>query len=363
MIVFGDSLADSGNLPSLTYLIPTTDPEAPITQGPVVPPPTRYDRGRFSNGRVFSEDVARRLGTYLVPSNTYNGEGGANFAHGGASTGELALVPGGFPVPGILGQVEQYLSQYRSQYRSGQASMPGDPDTIHLIVGGANDYILGILYEQGLLAPPQPSLAPLPSPDPQVVIENLVTAITWLYEDAGARVFVVPNLPDLGVIPLCAPFHGFCESLSLLAADHNQRLEQSLDDLESVFPDATFVQVDFYGLFDRVLMNPSRFGFSDAEGHPVAGPASGCLFEQPFLATNCTKVATFASDQIFWDEEHPTWKAHRLMGAAVWESLVERGIVDDDDRDEGGRPFDGPPPGLRDHAADAPGRRGRGNGN
>jgi len=359
MIVFGDSLADSGNLPSLTYLIPTSDPQAPATQGPTVPPPTRYDRGRFSNGRVFSEDVASRLGTYLVPSNTYNGEGGANFAHGGASTGALALVPGGFPVPGILGQVAQYLSQRLS----GQAPIPANQGTIHLIVGGANDYILGTLYEFGLLQrPPQTPPELLPSAYPGDVVDNLEAAIRQLYAGAGARIFVIPNLPDLGVIPLCAPFDSLklCDSLTMLAAEHNGLLDQTLAELESALPGATFVQVDFYRLFDRVLKNPNKFGFSDTRGHPAPGPASGCLFEQPFLAANCTKLASFESDQLFWDEEHPTWKAHRLMGSKVWESLVERGIVDD--RCQGGRPCGGPPPGLRNRAADGPGRWRRGNG-
>jgi outer membrane lipase/esterase len=322
--VFGDSLVDSGNLPSLTYLI---ELNGKLVPGPGIPAATRYDRGRFSNGRVFPEYVASRLGTYLVPASTFNGEGHPNFAIGGASTGEIALNPGGLPVTGILGQVAQYLN---GQY-------PIDPDAIHIILGGSNDYIAGRLYALGILQQP-PGTPPflIPSADPLVVIDNLEEAIRQLHDSAGANVFVVPNLPDLGKIPFCADFTplALCDFLSKRTRQHNFLLNRLLNELELDLPGVTFVRVNFFGLVNRVIENPSKFGFSDVPGAPAEGPASDCLFEQPYDPLNCTRLTSFVSDQIFWDEQHPTWKAHRLLARAVMRRLVASGIIGDNEDDD-----------------------------
>jgi len=52
MTVFGDSLVDVGNLPPMLFLTPEESP------GLVIPPPSHYDRGRFSNGPNFADYIA-----------------------------------------------------------------------------------------------------------------------------------------------------------------------------------------------------------------------------------------------------------------------------------------------------------------
>ncbi|MBV8232201.1 MAG: hypothetical protein JO329_19640, partial [Planctomycetaceae bacterium] len=69
LVAFGDSLTDVGNVYH-------------ITNGtfPVSPP---YDQGRFSDGPVWVEELASRMG---LPAPLPSSEGGTDFAFGGAET-------------------------------------------------------------------------------------------------------------------------------------------------------------------------------------------------------------------------------------------------------------------------------------
>ena len=76
LYVFGDSLSDVGNLSAATLgFLPGSD----------------YFDGRYSNGPVYAELLAEKLG--LEPLRR-SGEGGNNFAYGGASTSGTSFLEG-----------------------------------------------------------------------------------------------------------------------------------------------------------------------------------------------------------------------------------------------------------------------------
>lgn len=307
LLVFGDSLVDVGNLPPLTFLTPGGDP------GLVIPPPTRYDRGRFVNGRNVGDFLATRFGTYLKPSNSgYDASDSVSFAHGGSGTGTCNLTPGLLPVPGLLGQAQQFVESL------GPGTQIG-PRTLIMIWAGANDYLLA-----PLALPPPEGCSGIVA-DPVTVVGNHVDAISLLYT-RGARKFVVLNLPNLGKTPICLDFNGesVCEPLTMVTQVHNELLKVTLDELPLSLENVKLVQVDAYKIFEEVTNHPERFGFSpDVQS---AGPAAGCLFQPPpFLdPANCAGV-DFTTDMVFWDEEHPTEEVHRLMAdGVVWGLLKSR---------------------------------------
>ncbi len=92
LVIFGDSISDTGNVLSLTLASKSTpNPQPTFPNFPA-------DPGRFSNGPVWTEYLATDLGfaSSANPSNLlYNGssvipigaQGGQNFAYGGARTG------------------------------------------------------------------------------------------------------------------------------------------------------------------------------------------------------------------------------------------------------------------------------------
>lgn len=297
LTVFGDSLLDSGNVPPITLL----NPMVPL----VIPPPTRYDRGRFQNGPNVADYLATRFRTELVPSNTARGAN-LNYAHGGAATGEENLTPGLFVVPGLLGQVNMHLEA---------KDHPIHPNTLHLIWAGANDYFVGLLLSQPTTpdnpCPPPPEL--VPSCNPPDVIANLTTAIEDLYA-AGARRFVVFDLPNLGKTPLCDDF-GICGLLEQLTLQHNALLDSALNDLKSL-PDISIVKIDTFSLLERITAYPAAFGFSQDLG---PGPAKGCLFQQP---PSCDRLSSFATDQLFWDEQHLSTRAHKILSRVVLRKII-----------------------------------------
>ncbi len=269
VVAFGDSLSDVGN-------------DFALTLG-AVPPPPRYDRGRFTNGPIWAEPLAEALGAALKPS-----EGGfdladsVSFAYGGAGTQRTPNpTPGGFLVPGVLGQV--------ALYRDALAGQPADGSALHVLWGGANDYLLGL------------------TTDPSASVGNIETAIEELYA-LGARHVLVPNLPDLGATPIAQAL-GAGAALSALTDAHNSLLRQALADLGASLTGISLTPLDVHALFARILADPAAFGFGSGV---VAGPASGCLLP-PF---DCSPVG-FDTDAFFWDEQHPSTAVHRLIAEAA----------------------------------------------
>src|SRR6476659_6485546 len=152
LVVFGDSLSDVGN----------------IAQAPFINEPGPYYwNGRFSNGPVYAETLATGLGLATLVRSTASG--GNDFAYGGAKTTGTSF-PDNLFVQDLDDQVGQYLGS-----RTANAS------TLYTIFAGANDLLDG----QTNMSIPVNSL--------QSSINRLITA--------GARKFLVFNLPPLGNAP------------------------------------------------------------------------------------------------------------------------------------------------------------------
>lgn len=302
LIIFGDSLVDIGNDLSASYL--QTTPDGLIVPGLVIPPTTRYDRGHFSNGRVVSDYLARKLHVDIKPSI----QGGdlhtdsISYGYGGSETGIENLTPGLLPVPGLQGQVSQYLNEV-------ETSAVSLDTTVFFMWSGANDY--------------QNSLAQGLEPDPFTVVGNIIEAATAI-TDQGGKLVVVANLPDLGQTPFCQTY-GICDILSQLTYTHNDLLAQSITALNSM-TESKVVVFDAHALFNKIIADPSRF---DLPSNLGAGPAGGCLFQPPtsFTLSNCTAVP-FKSTSIFWDEMHPSTEVHKIFAKAIWKKSIKKNLAD-----------------------------------
>src|SRR4029453_16892557 len=134
LVVFGDSLSDMGNA------------------------------GRFSNGPVWTERLAKALGLPLQPSD----RGGQNFALGGA------LVEAG--PPSLRAQVDEFLKL-----------TPPSGSTLYIVWGGAND-VFAAMDQQDPLTNLNAAAASL-----QGIVTDLIAH--------GASDLLVPNLPDVGKNP------------------------------------------------------------------------------------------------------------------------------------------------------------------
>jgi phospholipase/lecithinase/hemolysin len=299
---FGDSLADTGDV-----LIATTQRGFTPTIPPSVSPNRAYYNGRFSNGPVVFEylwDLLSGRGDEssigLTPSLALPGvpqQGGVSFAFGGSGTSDVDVTPGGFPVPGLKGQVEMF--------RAGLGGNTASSRALYAILTGGNDYLRQV---------------PL---DPAQSVSNIVDAVRALY-DLGARDVMVLNLPDLGSIPLVA---GTPQSalLSALTLQHNQILATRLQELEASLPGLRMIGVDVNTVLNRLpraidTTVPAMDALLPAQ--PGEPPASRCLFIDP---ATCRDVPTFDVGwrYFYWDAEHPTTAVHALLARHLFTTVVQ----------------------------------------
>jgi phospholipase/lecithinase/hemolysin len=251
IVSFGDSLSDVGN----DY----------IGSGGTQPdPPSDYFQGRFTNGGNWLDHLAKDLGL-AGPSPAL--AGGPNFAFGGASTGPgfTTFVPGQ-QVPNVDTQIGLYLANYTPN--AGQ---------LFTIWAGANDLLLGNQTK------------------PTIPAQNIANEITTL-AGAGARQFLVPNLPLLGEIPLTntlpAPVR---QNLDAWSVGFNQTLQAEISPLEQSLGVSIRV-LDIQTLLENVMANPGKYGFTNVTG----------FAKNPSLDGN---------GYLFWDLEHPTTEADQIIGA------------------------------------------------
>ena len=263
LVVFGDSLSDSGN----NALAGAFDPLQHVTGNTYVPSYT-YASGTYSNGPVWASYAASALGLPLTPSLA---PGGTNYAFGGATTGP-AVSP--FPYS-LLTQASQYL-----------ASTPGghtaSPTALYVIEGGGND-ARAALAAIGGGADPAATIAAT-----ALSFAANITSIVNALKAVGAQHIIVWDTPNLGLAPaVVAGPAGSAGLASFLAAQMNLALASVLH------PDATVSIFDIYGL-----------GASLSLGFANSTDACGAVAN-----ANC-------SNYVYWDGIHPTTAADRVIANA-----------------------------------------------
>lgn len=265
---FGDSLSDDGNVFAATRM--------------GFPPSPPYFEGRFSDGKIWLENLADSLGVELVDS-----------AFGGATTGDRNTLDGIFPgLPGLEQQIDSFV---------GTHSPAVDPDALYALWAAANDYL------------PTETSTFMPFATPDATLSNLQMAVNDL-ANIGARKFVILNLPNLGEVPrTSASLDGICPSdqqfdadcLNDLTAAHNAGLA-------SLFPSLrTGVQitlVDVNSLFAQAIANPGQFGFTNVT--------------EPCFNQATASICNNSDQYLFWDTQHPTKEGHRLIGQLAFRALT-----------------------------------------
>lgn len=273
---FGDSLSDSGNAFLLTSTIHAANPDFPI-----VPAPAGYnDSGRFSNGPVYSERLAARLGFDLQPSLL----GGTNYAYGGARTASVVLP---FSL-NFTEQVQQYVAE----------SGPADPDALYVLFVGSNDV-------QDVLAgaPPEETITDATG--------RIGMAIRMLAVE-GVEHFLVPNIPDLGLVPGMTGDGAVARNDFATAA--SQAFNDALAALLDSLPPLDIRTFDTFALLNDVVMNPARYGLTNVQQRcqrQIGTGADG----QPEYDISCSDEE--AATRLFWDSIHPTTAGHRVLADAL----------------------------------------------
>ena len=283
VVVFGDSLSDTGNVAALA--------------GPFSP------QGRFSNGTnwvdqlygtvpapgsaAFAAGYVSHVGPNSLPGNVLD------YAVGGAFTGTGNLSPllGG-PVNGIGVSTEVGVFL-------GLGGHLNPNDTVTMWAGANNGFYALAVAGAGPPANAQATIANGAFSAVSSEIANLQTLI-----GAGAKKLVVLNLPDLGSTPsVTAQGAAGQQGGALYSATFNAALSSGLGTLASAAPGTNIIQADIAALFRLVIANPAAYGFNPAL------VTSACSNGAPFVAS--------CPGYIFADGVHPTQLAYGYIAEYV----------------------------------------------
>lgn len=283
VVVLGDSLSDMGRILDITSTTPGLIPE------PVAP----YYNGRFSNGPVAVEYLTNLVAPAPLTIQR-------NFAYGGAKTG---------PDPNFFGfdnndpnTANTGLLQQLGMFQTALPSLGITPATTLFVVwAGANDFATpGAIQDPGATS--------------VRAVNNIQTVIGGL-AGLGAQHFLVPLLPDLGATPRAAiieqvgvpslgigPIAFFRAGASFASTVFNSQLASQISAFDAANPNIDIAFYNTFGLMREAIANPGAFGITDTTSMCIATPAC--------VGGDATEQAKF----LFWDSQHPTTRAHEILG-------------------------------------------------
>ncbi|XP_051120006.1 GDSL esterase/lipase At5g03610-like isoform X2 [Andrographis paniculata] len=292
LFVFGDSYADTGNLPreaSTSWKWPygITFPGKPS--------------GRFSDGRVFTDFIAKFLGIkspipykLMKNLNTNSTRYGINFAHGGTGVFKTMV-----DYPNMSTQID-FLQQIidRKVYSSQALNA-----SIALVSLAGNDYSTYLAKNGSLKDLPEFSKS---------VIGNLTKNIKRI-RLLGIKKIVITGLHPLGCLPLNIATNAYrnCNTgENYFSESHNRLLKQNIETLNDEVSTPVFAYLDIYDAFISSI--ETRQNNSDKlKPCCVGANGEGCGWIDN-MGKKLFDVCKNRKNSLFWDSIHPSdagWRA------------------------------------------------------
>lgn len=266
LVVFGDSLSDTGNLA-------------------VIDLPAPYFNNRISDGPVAADLIAQAIGSNAERSGHLLGlSGGFNYAVAGGN------IDGADPED-VTQQVTAYLQRENNQ---------ADPDALYLVFAGGND-LRDIR-----------SLVSASEAESRISQAAMVLSAQLLrLKNAGARAFLIPNVANIGRLPETIEREmeqpGIIARAEQYTSLYNLRLEQLVDD----FGAENNIEVSLFDLFNAVeflINNAAEFGFMNAQ--------EGCFDTENFVIETECLIFGFES-RVFFDGLHPSSASNQIIAQQV----------------------------------------------
>jgi outer membrane lipase/esterase len=275
LVFFGDSLTDSGNNAALVGNGGSmSGQDAYFSQIP-------YASGRYSNGPVWSEQFAAKMGLSAKASLL----GGTNYAFGGAQTGvEGTDGPGGFPF-----SMKTQLNMFLANPAHGVSG-----SELFVVAGGGNNVrdVLTRLQINPANAPDQINTA-------AAAYAQDIGGIVDALQARGAQHILVMDTPNFGLTPLAQAFGPQTSYLgSLISASLNAALAARLAGESGV------TNFDFYAFVTNSVANAS-LGFTNV---------TNACGQTPAICDPATSL--------FFDGIHPTSFGHAALADAVFAQVV-----------------------------------------
>jgi len=283
VIVFGDSLSDDGNIAHRARdLVGFSYPSSNFN----------YSDYRFTDDTNTSPAANLYVGTWheqlektflglAVAKNSL--DGGTDYAFGGATTKDgtqdRTIINNPFPFGG--GDFTITIDNMGKQINDYLASHATDPNALYILWGGGNDLFDDYSAQS---------------------VTNTATRVGMLIirlANAGARNFLVPNVPALGAVPNSFGDPNRVAGLDQASASYRTQLSSAIGSVVRGFA-GNGITIHVYNLdvwlsMVRVLGQPAHYNFVNAIDS--AQGASGVNPDQ----------------YLFWDDIHPTTGGHHEL--------------------------------------------------
>jgi len=283
VFVFGDSLSDDGNVAhrvrdTVGFSYPSSNfnySDYRFTDDTNTSPAANLYRG------TWDEQLAKTFLSLAVPTNSL--DGGTNYAFGGATTkdGTQDRTLENNPLPFAGGSLSVTIDNIGKQVNDYLATHMTDPNALYIIWGGGND-----LFDDF-------------SAQSVIDTSNRVGGLIQRLANAGARNFLVPNVPPLGAVPNSFGDPNRVAGLDLASLNYRTRLSSVVASVVNGYA-ANGITIHVY-LLDvwmdvvRVLGQPANYGFVN-----TTVPAQGESGVNP-------------DTYLFWDDIHPTTGGHHEL--------------------------------------------------
>jgi phospholipase/lecithinase/hemolysin len=285
IVVFGDSLSDTGNVADLSE----------AKYGVRIPGPyADYTDGRFTDGADTEPAAEKYFGVWIEqyaaslpakPQIKASLDGGTDYAYGFAFTGGGTSVFSFGPSDELsvnVNNIGQQITDYLQTH-------PKITDkTLFVVWGGAND-ILNAASEDDIIDA---------GINQTLNIQRLI--------DAGATQFIIPNLPPLGLVPRLNGSPTTSIPATEGAELYNEVLAGGIDLLHDLYHHRhlQLAQLDVYALFNKIIAAPSKYSLVD-----VTDSSQG--------------EAVDPDTYLFWDGLHPTTHGHNILADTAGKILAD----------------------------------------
>ncbi|MBL8964933.1 MAG: SGNH/GDSL hydrolase family protein [Phycisphaeraceae bacterium] len=315
LVVFGDSLSDTGNVKKTTGsrpLKPWYD-DGRWTNGSSLNKEPKLDLADTQASGVWHEVFARsfgkdKAGKPIVPAATYSRGGGSNYAYGGAATGNDWHV--GYNDIGY---------QLKNEFLKTKPTF--SENTIYCIWGGGNDIRNAVIDKKAKIQPARAALD---------AVTNLESHIALLATEAAkskTKITVMwPNVPPMHQVPdFLGAAKAVRESLEKASQTFRDQQLKSVTALTKAHENLTIKVLNIHGLFEDVLAGKIDMG----KGFDVKTPILDFngFSDWVFNPTRNKDVASQANPDLFmfWDKVHPTAKIHEMIGRKAYELIPSPG--------------------------------------
>jgi phospholipase/lecithinase/hemolysin len=289
IVVFGDSLSDTGNVADLTQ----------AKYGFRLPSPEfDYTDGRFTDGTdtvpaahnyfgVWVEQLAATFPSKPVVKASL--DGGTDYAYGFATTGGGTGVFTFGPSDELFVNVNN-IGQQITDYL---ATKPRINDkTLFIVWGGAIDILNATSNKDVINA----------AVDQAANVQRLI--------QAGATQFIIPNLPPLGAVPRLNGSPTTSIPATQASVLYNLTLSAGLAIVRDFNPGRhlNLVQLNVFNLFNQIIKSPSTYALVD-------------------VTTSSQGISTINPDTyLFWDDLHPTTRGHNILAVTASKLIAPQEI-------------------------------------